>query len=326
MSEHGKARLVPRRPGVLGVHSLDQFGLAVPDLAEAARFFGDFGLDLRERPKGLQLQTAGSEHGWASLSEGPRKALQFLSFGAFADDLDRFRERLTRLGIERIDPPGAVESNGLWFRDCDGIPIEIKVAEKRSPDAPADFRHAPRAERAAAEFAVSQHRRARAPGAARSYARFSRATSGGASGSTAMCWASGCRTKCRAPSPSCMPSTAPTTMSSLSQNPTRRASTTAAGMSARSRTWGKARATWPSEATGRAGGSAAMCSARTSSSTSATPGAPTRNIPAAPTTSPPMPTGGPSRRRQEDAFYLWGPPPPEDFVFNYEAHPEAPRR
>lgn len=142
MTQNGNERRT-RRPDVLGVHSLDQFGLAVPDLEEAARFFGDFGLALRERPNGLQLHTAGNEHGWVSLSEGPRKALQFLSFGTFADDLDRFRERLAKLGIERIDPPHGVESNGLWFRDCDGMPIEIKVAEKRSPDAPADFRHAP---------------------------------------------------------------------------------------------------------------------------------------------------------------------------------------
>ena len=33
-------------PSGLGVHSLDQFVLAVPDLAPAQRFYSDFGLDV----------------------------------------------------------------------------------------------------------------------------------------------------------------------------------------------------------------------------------------------------------------------------------------
>src|SRR4051812_1674850 len=32
----------------VGVHSLDQFVLTVPDLASAQRFYGSFGLDVRE--------------------------------------------------------------------------------------------------------------------------------------------------------------------------------------------------------------------------------------------------------------------------------------
>ena len=32
----------------LGVHSLDRFVLAVPDLAPAQRFYADFGLDVQE--------------------------------------------------------------------------------------------------------------------------------------------------------------------------------------------------------------------------------------------------------------------------------------
>jgi catechol 2,3-dioxygenase len=66
--------------------------------------------------------------------EGPKKKLQFISFGAYEEDLPRFRERLETLGIARIDPPPGAESNGLWFRNPDGIPVEIAVAEKCSPN------------------------------------------------------------------------------------------------------------------------------------------------------------------------------------------------
>src|SRR5262249_61493838 len=57
-----------------------------------------------------------------------------VSFGAFEDDLERFSQRLQDMGIKRLDPPPGIDSNGLWFRDHNGILVEIKVAAKSSPD------------------------------------------------------------------------------------------------------------------------------------------------------------------------------------------------
>jgi catechol 2,3-dioxygenase-like lactoylglutathione lyase family enzyme len=128
-----------RRPGSLGVHSLDHFAITVPDLAEASRFYTKFGLDVREAGETLGLYTDGSAHRWGRLAEGKRKALHYLSFGAFEDDMPALRARLDAVGIARIDPPPGVESNGIWFRDCDGTPVEIKAAEKVSPNAKASF-------------------------------------------------------------------------------------------------------------------------------------------------------------------------------------------
>src|SRR3954468_19990520 len=117
-----------RRTGELGVHSLDRFNFAVPDLAQAQKFYGNFGLDLREQGAALHLHTHDHPHRWGSVVEGPRKKLQFMSFGAFEDDLPRFQARLDQLRIARIDPPPGVQSNGIWFHDPDGTPIEIRVA------------------------------------------------------------------------------------------------------------------------------------------------------------------------------------------------------
>jgi catechol 2,3-dioxygenase-like lactoylglutathione lyase family enzyme len=126
-----------RRPGVLGVHSMDHFTLQVPDLEEARRFYQVFGLDVREEGNGLALYTHGHPHCWGRLLEGPRKKLAYVSFGAFADDMPRFATRLQELGITRTDPPPGQESNGIWFRDPWGTLLEIKVAEKSSPSAKA---------------------------------------------------------------------------------------------------------------------------------------------------------------------------------------------
>jgi len=128
-----------RRPGELGVHSLDRFNFAVPDLAQARTFYSNFGLDLREERGSLHLHTHGHPHRWGSVVEGARKKLQFISFGAFEDDLPRFQARLDAMRIARLDPPPGAESNGLWVRDPDGTPIEIRVAEKSSPNQKSAF-------------------------------------------------------------------------------------------------------------------------------------------------------------------------------------------
>jgi catechol 2,3-dioxygenase-like lactoylglutathione lyase family enzyme len=129
------AQPVTRRPGELGVHSLDRFNFMVPDLKQAEQFYGEFGLDLKEENGALALYTHGHPHKWGSVSEGQRKALQFISFGCFGEDMPAFRKRLEDMRVERLDPPKGFESNGLWFRDPNGVLLEIRVAEKSSPNA-----------------------------------------------------------------------------------------------------------------------------------------------------------------------------------------------
>jgi len=123
-----------RRPGELGIHSLDRFHFAVPDLAVARNFYSEFGLDIKEKGNLLTMNTYDHPHVWGTIGGGPRKKFGYLSFGAFEDDIDRFSARLQDMGVKRLDPPPGVDSNGLWFRDHDGNLVEIKVAAKSSPD------------------------------------------------------------------------------------------------------------------------------------------------------------------------------------------------
>ena len=128
-----------RRPGELGVHSLDHFHFSVPDLSVAQNFYGEFGLDLEARANRIAMRTFGAAQVWGTIGEGPRKKLGYVSFGAFEDDLDRFAKRLQEMGVARLDPPPGVDSNGLWLHDHDGMPIEIKAAAKTSPDDKSTF-------------------------------------------------------------------------------------------------------------------------------------------------------------------------------------------
>jgi catechol 2,3-dioxygenase len=117
----------------LGVHSLDHFGLAVPDVGDARRFYGGFGLDVRDEAGGLGLYARG--HRWGVVHTAPRKHLAWLSFGCYADDLPRFEERLHAQGIAGIAAPAGAPREGLWFLDMDGTPVHVDVAGKSSPDA-----------------------------------------------------------------------------------------------------------------------------------------------------------------------------------------------
>jgi catechol 2,3-dioxygenase-like lactoylglutathione lyase family enzyme len=120
---------------VAGVHSLDHFSLAIPDLAEGAAFYERFGLEVRPAGAEFTLHASASGHRWARFREGASKALDYLSFGAYAGDMPDFRDQLSRRGIEVIAPPAnAVDDAGIWFHDDDGMLIELRVAEKVSPD------------------------------------------------------------------------------------------------------------------------------------------------------------------------------------------------
>jgi catechol 2,3-dioxygenase len=125
----------------IGVHSADHFAFAVPDLDEAARFYTDFGLEVRQSADGgLELYAWNNPHCWAKISqggEGSSKKLRYLSFGAYEQDMPEFERRLNEAEIERCAPQN--DDGGLWFRSPDGLPLQIKVAEKSSPDCKSDF-------------------------------------------------------------------------------------------------------------------------------------------------------------------------------------------
>jgi catechol 2,3-dioxygenase-like lactoylglutathione lyase family enzyme len=128
------ANFEARRTGVTGVHSLDRFAFSVPVLSDAERFYETFGLDVAHRGNALELRTRGNPHCWGVVhGDGAPKRLQYLAFGIYAEDQDRFRERIASQGI-RCDPHPLGDRDGLWLSDPDGLPIQLVVAPKVSRD------------------------------------------------------------------------------------------------------------------------------------------------------------------------------------------------
>ena len=123
-----------KRPGELGVHSLDHFSVAVPKMSVAENFYGAFGLDLKAEVNQMGLANFDSPLRWGLLTEGYSKKLKYISFGAFEEDFAEIRTRIESSGVKLLDPPAGFDSNGFWFADPDNILIEIKIAEKSSPN------------------------------------------------------------------------------------------------------------------------------------------------------------------------------------------------
>ncbi|OYY72845.1 VOC family protein [Sphingomonas sp. 28-63-12] len=124
-----------KRAGALGVHSIDQFVLQVPDIAEARHYYEAFGLDVHQDGEALALHTRGHPHRWGTIVPGPVKQLQSLIFAIYAEDEAAMAAHLDSIGVARIAGPG----DGIWIAGFDGLPINIRVAGKCSPDAKTRF-------------------------------------------------------------------------------------------------------------------------------------------------------------------------------------------
>lgn len=134
-----------RRVGVTAVHSVDRVVFTVPEIAPAEAFYTAFGLDVRRFDHAIDLYTHGHPHCWMTVvANGQPKALQYVSFGIFAEDEDAFQQKITTLGIACEPHPLATGAAGLWLRSPDGMPMQLVVADKVSPSNKTP-RHAERA-------------------------------------------------------------------------------------------------------------------------------------------------------------------------------------
>lgn len=117
-----------------GVHSIEEFGLQVPDLDEACAFYDALGLTVRREGDRIGLYAEGSDHRWTVITQSPAKRLSHLAFGAFPGDFEAIAARVRARGIDAITPPRGGSPGGLWVRDPAGVAVQIRIAPKATPD------------------------------------------------------------------------------------------------------------------------------------------------------------------------------------------------
>jgi len=125
---------VNRRHDRLGVHSIGEFALVVPSLAEAERFYRAFGLRVTAEGNGLALRAAAGDQVWGRLREGPHKRLERLTFHCFDDEAPALYAHICDQDVERVAPLRGDDDAGLWFCDPDGLVIQVRPGPKTTID------------------------------------------------------------------------------------------------------------------------------------------------------------------------------------------------
>lgn len=123
-------------PGA-GIHSIEHLALELPDLADAQKFITAFGLRVEQGDDELQLRAAAAEHIWLRVFAGSRKRLAYMSVGCYENDLPAIEKQVLEAGgvAAQAHPRGTAE--GFWFNDPDGNLVQVTVAAKTMPDAKA---------------------------------------------------------------------------------------------------------------------------------------------------------------------------------------------
>jgi catechol 2,3-dioxygenase-like lactoylglutathione lyase family enzyme len=123
-----------RRAGVTAVHSVNRVVFTVPDIDVADKFYTAFGMKVQRKGQQADIYTHGHPHCWMSvIANGKPKALQYLSFGIYAEDEAAFAKTIAARGIGCAPHPLAPQG-GLWLRSPDGTAMQLLVAPKVSPD------------------------------------------------------------------------------------------------------------------------------------------------------------------------------------------------
>ena len=135
-----------RRYDRLGVHSIGEFHMTVPSLTQAENFYRAFGLRVERDANGLTLRTHDGDHVWGRLGEGAKKKLDSITFHCFEEDAEALYRHILSRGVERISSPTSADTAGIWFRDPDGLALQVKpgrkttidCAHRRCPELPVD--------------------------------------------------------------------------------------------------------------------------------------------------------------------------------------------
>ncbi|HUZ75430.1 MAG TPA: VOC family protein [Stellaceae bacterium] len=112
----------------MAVQSLLSYALTVPDIEAGRKFYSTFGLAAAAHDNALAFRCDGRDQDQVLLVEGPKKRLNHLRFGSDAAGLAAIRARMQAHAIAEIDAPHNAFGGGLWLKDPDGHPVNVRDA------------------------------------------------------------------------------------------------------------------------------------------------------------------------------------------------------
>jgi catechol 2,3-dioxygenase-like lactoylglutathione lyase family enzyme len=113
----------------MAIRSLQHIALAVPDPAVGKKFYSDFGMDARDDGKRVVMRCHGRDQDQVILVEGKKRKMHHICFGARDDAVREIKARVEKSGTRLLDAPRESPGDGLWFRDPDGLLLNVRAAE-----------------------------------------------------------------------------------------------------------------------------------------------------------------------------------------------------
>jgi len=107
------------------VQYLFGYGLEVPDVDVARKFYGAFGLQQTHANGLLALSSRQETADVLILAGGAHKRLHHLSFAVLQTDMPRFFDHLCQQGVAPVTPPFGEIRPGFWFQDPWGTWINL---------------------------------------------------------------------------------------------------------------------------------------------------------------------------------------------------------
>jgi len=107
------------------ISGLHHYALEVPDLDVADGFLQDFGLETAEKDGSLIAMCPGRSQEQVRVVRAPAKRLHHVSFTLRPGTLDSIREALLRSGTSVVEPPAGASEDGLWVHDPDGTAVQL---------------------------------------------------------------------------------------------------------------------------------------------------------------------------------------------------------
>lgn len=112
------------------VRSLQHFAFAIPDLEPGRKFYTAAGLQWQERGGNGVLRCHERDQDQIILIEGAKKKrLHHIAFGTTAKELPELKANLEKRGVRLLNSPYETGKETIWFNDPDGRLIAIMVAD-----------------------------------------------------------------------------------------------------------------------------------------------------------------------------------------------------
>lgn len=118
---------------ILRVEYLAGYGLEVPDVGVAEKFFTAYGLTHEYDGSVLQMRSKQAASAEVLFLQAAQKRLHHLSFAIRKEDREPFAEHLANMGVAVVTPPFGLIREGLWFQDPWGTWINLVPTKVKPP-------------------------------------------------------------------------------------------------------------------------------------------------------------------------------------------------